>query len=136
MLQYVMFREVVINAMLAKFDKVHKGIRWSPTKEDVDTIYKGTMPGSPARHLMVDTHVWYGKSWVSRKSIFSLTSRGPCCTCGKHLIQMDRISGMLVITIFTRLLMSAQGRWTGNGSAKCRPQGQEHFHRKVQFSSE
>lgn len=39
---------------------------WSPTTRVVDILYCGTMPGSPARRLMVDAHIFKGgENWFT-----------------------------------------------------------------------
>jgi hypothetical protein len=41
------------------------GLLWCPSNEEVNTIYRGTPEHSPARRLMVDTHVTKGgKFWL------------------------------------------------------------------------
>ncbi|KAK5120537.1 hypothetical protein LTR85_006193 [Meristemomyces frigidus] len=47
-----------------------KGLRWFPTKENVDLLYKSLPGSSPARQLMVDMHVLYGaEKWIDRDDL-------------------------------------------------------------------
>ncbi|KAK5126459.1 hypothetical protein LTR85_010695 [Meristemomyces frigidus] len=63
------FKDAVIDAFLCRRSEPVEGVRYSPITSAVDILYEGTMPGSPARRLMVDRHVRLGAShWISDKS--------------------------------------------------------------------
>ena len=63
--QDAMFKNAVSDMFVKRIiTPVGKG-GWSPIAGVVDVIYKGTMPGSPARQLMVDCHYSKGgQHWI------------------------------------------------------------------------
>lgn len=63
--QDIPFKNAVIDMFVKRMiTPVGKGC-WSPIAGVVDIIYSGTMPGSPARQLMVDCHYSKGgQHWV------------------------------------------------------------------------
>lgn len=59
------FKNAIIDAIMAKTVNLVSGKRWYLTGTEVDIIYRGTCPGSPARKSMVHSHAAMGdKIWV------------------------------------------------------------------------
>lgn len=61
------FRNAAIVGFLKRMvEPVRDGKCWYPVTKVVDLIYKNTMPGSPARKLMVDIHAKRGNAqWIT-----------------------------------------------------------------------
>lgn len=65
--QDVNFKNAAIIGILKRMQEpVRNNQCWYPVTKVVDIIYTGTMPGSPARKLMVDVHVNRGAAhWIT-----------------------------------------------------------------------
>lgn len=62
-------KNAVIHAMLemARTKQIN-GQTYGPSSDDVNTIYKGTVVGSPARRLMVDLYTYRAKGdWIGQR---------------------------------------------------------------------
>ena len=60
----------VINAIFALSETSRDdGFTWYLTSSDIDVIYKGTLPGSPAGQLMVEQHAHHGTvNWLHHET--------------------------------------------------------------------
>lgn len=65
----VKVKNAVLDAIISRKDEAIEGLQYNPAMQTVNIIYEGTMPGSPARRLMVDNHVRGGKpAWLFKDS--------------------------------------------------------------------
>lgn len=64
--QDVDFKNIIIDRFIRRMEEPISIVCCYPITRTVDVIYKGTLPGSPARRLMVDTHLLRGGSrWIT-----------------------------------------------------------------------
>ena len=62
----VSFKNAIMDVFIRRMQESIDDRYWHPVAEVVDILYRGTMPGSPARQLMVDCHHQKaGHHWIT-----------------------------------------------------------------------
>ncbi|KAK5133028.1 hypothetical protein LTR08_008233 [Meristemomyces frigidus] len=63
-----LLKNTVMDAFLYRMNEKVENTFYCPCTTVIDTIYQGTMPGSPARQMVLDIHICDGRaSWVTLK---------------------------------------------------------------------